>query len=116
LKISDSLSWGKALDVTGRHGLPHEVVSEVPRGVGNSVVSLHVCIEALIVEHAVDSAIESVDAGIVLLQLGSGQALPEIYLAWFSSCSRSVTGQDPSMRSFLVGTDADKGVKAEAQQ
>ena len=116
MKISDSLSWGEALDVASGHSLPHEVVSKVPRGVGDSVVGLHVCIEALIVEHAVYSALESVDAGIVLLQLRSSQALPEIYLAWLSSCSRSIAGQDPSMRSFLVGSDADKGVKAEAQQ
>lgn len=98
-----------------RHSLPHEIIAEVPRGINQSVVSLNVCIEALVVEDAVNCTIESVDTGVVLFKLGPGQALPKVDFAWFASRCRGVAGQDPGMRSLLVGSHADKGIKAEPE-
>lgn len=98
------------------HSLPHEVVCKVPRGVNHSVVSLDVCIEALVVEHTVNSAIESVDTRVVLFKLRASQALPEVYFAWLACYCGGVASKHPGMRAFLVGSHTDKGIKAEAKK
>ena len=63
------MSGRKHVDIGLRHSLPHELVFEVPIGVSHSVISLNVGVEALVIEDAVNSPIESLDSRIFLVKL-----------------------------------------------